>query len=107
MKKCLVLLTLLCAPLMAQSERAYLGINMQDLDNAKREKLAYDGAGVLIERVVDHSAATEAGLMVGDVLVSIDGDEMSSSREVIEKIGMYQPGDVIQIRDNRNGRRRR
>ena len=50
-----------------------------------------------IERVVENSAAAEAGIEVGDLVIKIDGDEISSANELQEVIADKSPGNKIQL----------
>ncbi len=63
---------------------AKLGIVM-DFDSAR------------IERVVENSAAAEAGIEVGDLVIKIDGDEISSANELQEVIADKSPGNRIKL----------
>jgi S1-C subfamily serine protease len=51
----------------------------------------------LIIRVQKESPAEKAGLEPGDMILSIDGDEIDSGKSLSEWIGQYEPGDQIQL----------
>jgi len=56
-----------------------LGIAVAEIDDQSFRdwlQLADDQGGLYLSTVAPHSAAEEAGLMVGDVLISIDGNEL-------------------------------
>ena len=55
----------------------------------------------MIIRVLEGSPAEEAGLEPGDLILSIDGDEIDAERSLSEWISQYEPGDQIEI-DVRN-----
>jgi membrane-associated protease RseP (regulator of RpoE activity) len=43
------------------------------------------------------SAAMEAGILPGDVIVSIDGVDVTTQRQFTAIMGAYQPGDAIEV----------
>ena len=63
-------------------------------------------AGVLIAEVADGSAAEYAGLMVGDVLLAIDGTPTRSGDELLRALSGRRPGEPRRLAFLRGGRRR-
>ncbi len=57
--------------------------------------------GVRINRVVNDSPAEQAGLLVNDVIVSIDEEPILTREELMEKLSHYQPGDEIVLKIRR------
>jgi S1-C subfamily serine protease len=53
--------------------------------------------GAYITRVIPGSAAEQAGILPGDVIVSINGGSVASYQEVIALVGQSRPGDLLQI----------
>ncbi len=53
--------------------------------------------GVYITGVQPGSAAAAAGLKEGDVIKSIDGNEVNSSVELSERIARHRPGDQVSL----------
>lgn len=60
--------------------------------------------GAYVSDFADKSAAKEAGIQKGDVIVRIDDTPIRSSAAVIEHIGRHRPGDKLNITVNRNGK---
>lgn len=89
-------------------ERAWLGVQLQALNDDLREAMDMneDQEGVLIAEVLDDSPADEAGLEDGDVVMSIDGEDMTSVKELVAAIQDRSPGDRVEIKVLRDGRRR-
>lgn len=52
---------------------------------------------VVIAEVVEDSAAEEAGLQIGDVILSVDGEAVPSGEALVEMISSYAPGDVVTL----------
>jgi serine protease Do len=72
-------------PMFAGSPR--LGIDAEDLDGDFGNFFgAPDGQGVLVRGVFSDSPASKAGLKVGDVIVSADGDRIHSIGDLREKL---------------------
>jgi serine protease Do len=72
-------------PMFAGSPR--LGIDAEDLDGDFGNFFgAPDGQGVLVRGVFSDSPASKAGLRVGDVIVSADGDRIHSIGDLREKL---------------------
>ncbi len=86
-------------------QRAYLGVNVTDInaDIAKRYHLK-NYSGVLVVNVIPNSAAEEAGIKEGDIILQVDGEEVNEVPELLEHIGTHRPGDKITITIKRNGK---
>jgi len=85
-------------------QRGYLGVGIKDIDN----KIAEDKGlpkpeGVLVDNISDNSAAEEAGIKKGDVIIKIDGHAVNSVSELQEVVGTRRPGDHAKITALRNG----
>ncbi|MBF0618644.1 MAG: trypsin-like peptidase domain-containing protein [Candidatus Omnitrophica bacterium] len=63
-----------------------------------------EGQGVLVNRVVDESPASFAGIQRGDVITSIAGVLVSSKDEVQKVVTHFRPGDNVNVRIIRNGK---
>jgi S1-C subfamily serine protease len=63
-----------------------------------------DGSpGALVAEVVAGSAAANAGVQVGDVLVGLDGESVRGSTDLRARVIDNPPGTTIEIEVNRNG----
>lgn len=63
-------------------------------------------AGALITAVDADSAAADAGIEEGDVVVEVGGEVVATNEEVTDAIGSRAPGDQVSITVERQGRRR-
>jgi S1-C subfamily serine protease len=68
-----------------------------------REFEFLNSAGVLISQVVEDSPADQAGLQEGDMIVKVNGDEISPDSSLADMIGAYKPGEVITLLILRDG----
>jgi serine protease Do len=62
-----------------------------------------EGRGVLVRRVVPGSAAEEAGLLEGDVIVELEGRPVRGPRELARTVGRVIPGEPLNLRVWRGG----
>jgi serine protease Do len=87
--------------------RGFLGVSIRDLDEDLAAALGLDSTdGVLVERVQEDEPAEEAGIERGDVIVSVDGEEVSNVGELRFQIASIAPGTEIEIEVLRAGKRR-
>lgn len=94
-------------------ERAYIGVRYVDITPAiaKERKLPVkEGAYVLGDdsssAVVDGGPADKAGIKSGDIITAIDDIKVGESGSITSLIGMYQPGETIEVTYLRDGEER-
>jgi S1-C subfamily serine protease len=81
-------------------QQAWLGVQLGDVDTpfvAEELGVPSDTQGAVIFGVIPGGPAEEAGLEEGDVVVSVDGDEVSSSEQLIETLRALDPGTQIAL----------
>lgn len=84
--------------------RGWLGIEAQNLNPQLAESFGLDNTnGVLVAGVLRGGPADQAGLQPGDILVSINGQTVSNSRDSLNKIAGFPPKTEINIGILRNG----
>ncbi|MEO0353807.1 MAG: trypsin-like peptidase domain-containing protein [Cyanobacteria bacterium P01_A01_bin.3] len=95
--------------------RAYLGIQMSTLTPELRDRINDDpnsnfnvdtDRGVLIQSVAPDGPAASAGLRAGDVILSIDGEDITSSDRLQQYVEFAAVGDELEIAVLRNGEER-
>ena len=86
-------------------QRGWLGVTVQNVtsDLAKQEMLDRNEGAYIVD-FAENSAAREAGLQKGDVVVQMDDSEIKSSTALIEYVGQRRPGDKIVIKVDRKGK---
>jgi C-terminal processing protease CtpA/Prc len=83
---------------------AFLGVSAETPTDKDRQKLnAPEDMGVLITEVQENSAAEQAGLKKGDLLVKVDGDDIEDPEDLVEAITSREPGDVVTLYYMRDG----
>ncbi len=88
------------------NKRAYLGImypSDQMTGEDRQKNNVKEGAGVYVMDVAKGSTAEDAGIQKGDFITKINGAEISTGNQVLEKISTLRPGDKISITYNHNG----
>ena len=61
------------------------------------------GAGVTVTRVTDHSAAAQAGLRIGDVVLRIGKSGVRVPPDVAQAMGSFKLGDPVPMLVRRSG----
>lgn len=78
-------------------EHSYIGVELTDVSRGVAKSLGADDAGVLVNEVEKDSPAEKAGLLPGDLIVMIDGDEVGESTEVSEIIRSFDEGEKVKL----------
>jgi len=82
----------------------YLGVSVQDINRELADSLGLDNPrGGLINRVEPESAAAEAGLQTGDVILAVAGEKVSTAGDIPPKLGAYEPGEEVTLTLLRDG----
>ncbi|MBZ0137467.1 MAG: PDZ domain-containing protein [Planctomycetes bacterium] len=90
--------------LCAQSDSAWLGVALEVVEGSDAKKLGIEG-GLKVTRVDDKSPAKEAGLEVGDVILSAGENSVTSIEQMRTLMGDKRPGDLLSLGVRRsNGR---
>ena len=87
--------------------RAYLGVSTQDVTLRSRDRMWYYSQGtrcVLVEKVVTGSAAEQAGIQPGDLILKLEDKQIASGDDLSAAIGAYKPGDKATLTIQRDGR---
>jgi hypothetical protein len=93
-----------CVVVATTHRRGSLGVHLTDLTPELRDHFgAPADAGVMVSKVVEDSPASKAGIRVGDILTAVDGEEVSSAREVAQTVRRKSAGDEVAIELRRDG----
>ncbi|MCP4276727.1 MAG: DegQ family serine endoprotease [Gammaproteobacteria bacterium] len=86
-------------------KRGMLGVSIRDFNAETAEALGIDTdnyQGAMIEEIVPDSPAENTGLEVGDIIIAIDDQKISSAGDLRTTIGLKRSGDSVKITVNRN-----
>jgi len=85
--------------------RGLLGVNIATVTPEIAEDYALEAtSGALITLVTDNSAAENAGLEIGDVIVRVDDQPVADAGSLRNAIGLRRPGDTVEVGVIRDGR---
>ncbi|CAL1690746.1 Periplasmic pH-dependent serine endoprotease DegQ [Brevundimonas subvibrioides] len=88
-------------------QRGYLGVQIQNLLDDYRRSLGLpdDQEGAYIAEVTPGGPGEQSGLRAGDIVVSLNGQPITSSTELTRRVGQASPGDTLRLEIIREGRR--
>ena len=88
--------------------RGWLGVSIQDVDDKLASALDLGiKRGVLVSDVNKGSPAARAGLQRGDVIVAMNGEEMTSTRKLRNRIAAAGPKAAVTLEVVRKGARKK
>ncbi len=88
--------------------RGLFGAATQDLDSELAKALGVkQHEGAVVVEVQAASAASRAGLRVGDVIVAINGAAVHSASDLRNQVGLLRSGAPIEVEVVRDGKRQR
>ena len=78
--------------------RAWLGVYIQEVTPEIAEKFGLEKAqGALVADISPNSPAERAGLMRGDIILKIDGQEVKNVSDLQQKVRSRRPGDTVTV----------
>ncbi len=73
-------------------------INIKGRDVTEELAAAYDApVGVLVVEVIEKGAAEKAGIEKSDIITAINGDKVTSMKELQEKLEYYEKGTTVTL----------
>src|SRR6185503_4843863 len=85
--------------------RGFIGVGLTDVTPSLQRALNLTvGKGAMIQDVSSGSPAERAGLHPYDIIVEVEGRQVSNNEEVIRDISARQPGSVARLEIVRDGR---
>jgi serine protease Do len=84
---------------------ARLGVEVQPLNQSLAESFKLKTPnGALVAKVVPDSAAAQAGIKVGDVILALNGAGILDAGQLSQRVGVLTPGDKATLEIWRDGR---
>lgn len=88
-----------------QVQRGFMGVQVQDLSPDLAEAFGLkQQSGAIINRIMEESPASRAGLLPGDIITRINGKPIKNAGDVRNQIGLLQVGDTISFDILRDGK---
>jgi serine protease Do len=79
-------------------QRGRLGVVVQPMDGDLAKAVGLDRAhGALVEDVESGSPADQAGIKAGDVILSVDGQDVPHSGDLPRMVAPHQPGTQVHV----------
>ncbi|MEI2807522.1 Do family serine endopeptidase [Albidovulum sp.] len=79
-------------------DRGFLGVQIQPVTEDIAAALGFDKAkGVLVSDVTADTPAAKAGITRGDIVISVDGTEVNSPRDLTRMIATDAPGATVKL----------
>lgn len=83
--------------------RAWLGVRTQELSEQLAEHFGTKD-GVLVSEVMEEGPAAKAGLVAGDVIVTVGKEKVESPFALVRALDDLEPGDKVNVVFIRNGK---
>ena len=94
-----------------RGDAAFLGVTTTDVETESPGVLEEYGvterSGAFVRVVIDGTAADDAGIEVGDVILEVDGEAIDDRVAVTEAVAEHEVGDTIEILLSRDGEEQR
>jgi len=84
--------------------RGSIGIMFDAVENPAISRVYGSGSGVTVSSVVAGSPADQAGLKVGDTIMTVDGKKVTKGAELVADIASHKPGAKVELGFLRNGK---
>jgi serine protease Do len=80
-------------------ERAVMGVSIKDATQEDADAVGLkEIRGVVVEGYAsDNSPAKRAGIELGDVIVSLDGQPVDYTAQLQQRVGFKKPGEAVQV----------
>ena len=86
--------------------RGYLGVSVSDLTPRAAEAFGLDSTdGAMVNQVQPDQPAEKAGVEHGDVILMVDGEVVTNTRELIDYVSNQDPEGTVELEILRNGKR--
>jgi len=85
--------------------RGWLGVEVQDVTVELAESFGLDNTqGVLVAGVLRDGPADKAGLLPGDIVLALNGQELANSSVLIDAVTAIAPNSEVELTVLRNGK---
>ncbi|MBE5934397.1 MAG: PDZ domain-containing protein [Lachnospiraceae bacterium] len=81
----------------SEEDKGYLGIQVRNIASDEKEMFNYPD-GVYVDSVGKDGAAHKAGIITGDIIYKVNGQEVNSADALVNEVGNYKKGEKIKIK---------
>ncbi len=83
--------------------RGFIGVQIQNVDAVTAKAAGLEKArGVIVQGINKNSAGEEAGLQLGDIILSVDGVEVNTANALQSVVASRYPGETVTLKLFRN-----
>ena len=82
---------------LAENEKGYLGVSGISITKEDQQKYPNMPIGIYVSKVSEDGAAYAAGIVSGDIIVGVEGEEILTIEALAEKVNSYRIGKTITI----------
>jgi len=87
-----------------KATHAYLGVSTRTVTDELQEQFSLSrSSGILVASLVPGGPAVKAGIQQGDIIVTIDDEQMREATDLMGAIRNKKPGEQVQVTVDRNG----
>ncbi|NLJ49211.1 MAG: DegQ family serine endoprotease [Candidatus Atribacteria bacterium] len=87
--------------------RAWLGVYIQNVTPEIAKQFGYEGTkGALVADVIENGPAAKANFQRGDIIFSVNNQEITDTKHLQNTIRSLKPGDTAEIQVWRNGEKK-
>lgn len=80
-----------------ETRRGWLGVQIQDVTEDMAEAMGLDSAeGAAVNGVLE-GPASEAGIEIGDVIITFDGKDVEDTRDLVRQVGNTPVGEAVRV----------
>ena len=85
-------------------QRGYLGVQVTEVDASVAKRTGARAIkGLYVAQVVKDCASDRAGIRQGDIILRVAGKEVNTFAEMMEELGLFSPGDEVEVDYERDG----
>ena len=85
----------------------YLGVQIQNLDGQLADYFGAKDGGVLVMEVVENGPSEKAGPKAGDIILSVEDQEVEDAADLVEEVRSHKPDSIIELNMLRKNRKRK
>ena len=88
-----------------KATHAYMGVGTQTVTKDMQQQFSLSrSAGILVAQVTQNGPADKAGIQRGDIIINIEGKDVTDSSDLLQAIHDKQPGDQLKLTIDRSGK---
>ena len=85
-------------------QRGYLGVQVVEVDAAVAKRTGARAIkGLYVVKVAPDCASDKVGIRQGDIILRVAGKEVNTFAEMMEELGLFSPGDEVEVDYEREG----